>query len=106
MKILVVSAAVPFPPIGGGRARTYHLLKALAQQHDVAVVGFTFEGEAYEEPDIPVQLIRVPWQAPTYYGQLTGSDSAAAYAAYDRLQFDVRSPGSQVSMSRMPWRRP
>ena len=47
MRILIVSAAVPFPPHGGGRMRTYQLTKALVEEHDVTLLAFSFEGERY-----------------------------------------------------------
>ena len=38
MRIAFVSARVPYPLNTGGRIRTYHLLKAVAERHDVTLV--------------------------------------------------------------------
>lgn len=40
MRILFLSALVPFPPVDGDRQRSFHLLKALAAQHEVHLCCF------------------------------------------------------------------
>ena len=92
MKVLIVSAGIPFPPIGGGRMRTYQLSKALAAHHDVVLAAFSFEGERYADPDFPVELVTVPWVAPELYEQLEGWDPEGAVEAYRRLQFEHEEP--------------
>ena len=92
MRILIVSAGIPFPPIGGGRMRTYQLAKALAARHDVVLAAFSFEGEQYADPDFPVELVTVPWVAPELYEQLEGWDPESAVEAYRRLQFEHEEP--------------
>jgi len=44
MKLLVVSTWCPVPPDNGARLRAYHLLRVLAQRHDVTLVTFA-DGE-------------------------------------------------------------
>ena len=39
MRILVVNAVIPFPPIGGGKLRAYHLFCMLAASHAVTLIG-------------------------------------------------------------------
>jgi glycosyltransferase involved in cell wall biosynthesis len=41
MRILVLSTWFPFPLRQGSKIRAYHLIKALAQQHRVALISFT-----------------------------------------------------------------
>lgn len=40
MKILVLSTWFPYPPNHGSKNRAYHLIKALAREHELAVVSF------------------------------------------------------------------
>lgn len=40
MKILFVSAYLPYPPDSGGRIRTYHLLKWATEHHQVSLLSF------------------------------------------------------------------
>jgi sugar transferase (PEP-CTERM/EpsH1 system associated) len=40
MKLLFLSTWFPYPPNQGSKTRAYHLLKALARHHDVALVSF------------------------------------------------------------------
>lgn len=42
MKILFLSAWYPHPPDNGSKLRVYHLLRALAQSHDVTLLSFAF----------------------------------------------------------------
>jgi len=43
MRILWVSHLVPYPPIAGVLSRSYHLLRRVAQQHEVHLLTFTQE---------------------------------------------------------------
>ena len=42
MNILFLSAWFPYPPDNGSKIRVYHLLRALAQRHEVTLVAFAF----------------------------------------------------------------
>ena len=44
MRVLALALGVPFPPVGGGLARTLHLLKALASHHEAQLLGFLRRG--------------------------------------------------------------
>lgn len=41
MKLLVVSQWFPYPPINGARQRVFHLLRGLAQRHEIHFLSFT-----------------------------------------------------------------
>ena len=92
MRILVLSAAIPFPPISGGKLRTYHLLRALSRAHELTLVGFTY-GETPGMPPFPVRVIAVPWESPPLYRQMTDGNAAMAQQAADQL----------VSVTGEPW---
>jgi glycosyltransferase involved in cell wall biosynthesis len=91
VRILTLALGVPFPPIGGGLTRTYHLLKALSAEHDVTLAAFTY-GEPREEPSYPVQIEPIPWQWSDLYREMTGADADAARRAYERLTFEGPDP--------------
>ncbi|HEX8028629.1 MAG TPA: glycosyltransferase [Vicinamibacterales bacterium] len=91
MRVLVLALGVPFPPIGGGLTRTFHLLKALASRHDVSLAAFTY-GEIHETPPYPVQVRAVPWQWSADYQRMIGADADAAHRTYGRLAHDVDEP--------------
>ena len=91
MRILTLALGIPFPPIGGGLTRTYHLLKALAAVHDVTLAAFTY-GEAHEAPPYPVRLETVPWEWSQAYREMTGDDVEAARRAYERLTYEDPNP--------------
>ena len=78
MRILALALGIPFPPIGGGLTRTFHLLKAIASHHDVTLVGFTYEGGApYENPPYPLRIEAPPWQWSREYRDMIGCDAVA-----------------------------
>ncbi len=81
----MVSAAVPFPPHGGGRMRTHELCRAMASEHDVSMLAFSFDGEFYREPDFEIDLEMVPWEPPQEWAALHGPDADAAVEAYREL---------------------
>ena len=91
MRILTLALGVPFPPLGGGLTRTYHLLEALAGEHDLTLAAFTY-GEQHDPPPFPVRVIAVPWQWSSTYRQMTGEDPDAARQAYEHLTFDHPQP--------------
>jgi len=93
VRILVLSTAIPFPPVGGGKARTYHLLRALARSHELTLAGFTYG----EEPGLapyPARVVPVPWEAPPLYRQMTDSDAVAARRAAELLGRESNEPWS------------
>jgi glycosyltransferase involved in cell wall biosynthesis len=90
MRVLALSSALPFPPIGGGKLRSYHLLKSLAARHRVTQVGFTFG--PLGEPDFPMELIPVPWVEPPLYRQMHSADPAISQRAYDELAWRCPEP--------------
>jgi glycosyltransferase involved in cell wall biosynthesis len=91
VRILTLALGVPFPPIGGGLTRTFHLLKALAAAHDVTLAAFTY-GEAHEAPPYPVRLETVSWEWSRAYQEMTGEDVEAARRAYERLTYVDPNP--------------
>ena len=91
MRILVLALGVPFPPIGGGLTRTFHLLRSLAVQHHVTLAAFTY-GEPHDLPPYPVELRTVPWRWSRDYGAMTGDDLEASQQAYQRLTFESSEP--------------
>lgn len=53
MRILFLAAWYPYPPDNGSKLRVYHLLRALAKQHQVTLLSFAF---ATAQPDAPGEL--------------------------------------------------
>ena len=92
MKILAISAELPFPPIGGGRLRTYHWLKALSSRHDVTLIAFTFDDENHAKPPFPVNVIRVPWEPPPLYRQMETNDLSVSSRAFEILRDEIPEP--------------
>jgi glycosyltransferase involved in cell wall biosynthesis len=83
MRILAVGPDLPFPPIGGGPLRTYHLLRALAARHDVTLVGFTWSSPA-TTPSLPLRAVAVEWSLPGLYADMADPDPVVAAAAVAR----------------------
>jgi glycosyltransferase involved in cell wall biosynthesis len=76
VRVLVLSTHVPFPPVGGGRMRTYELVRALAAAHDVTLVGFSY-GEPHLVPPFQVEVVAVPWRWPDAYTAMEEGESTA-----------------------------
>jgi len=91
VRILVLALGVPFPPIGGGLTRTFHLLRSLAPHHDVALAAFTY-GDPHDRPPYPLQLEPVPWRWSQAYLDMTGADADVARRATERLTDEVDEP--------------
>lgn len=91
MRILVLALGIPFPPVGGGLTRTFHLLRSLAPHHEIVLAAFTY-GEPHDHPPYPVQLEAVPWQWSQAYREMTGADMDAARRAYQRLTYEDDAP--------------
>jgi glycosyltransferase involved in cell wall biosynthesis len=84
MRILVLSPESPFPPQTGGQSRTYYLLKALSEEHEITLVTFDQSGDGLE-PSFPLRVERVPWEWPTPYRKMFEGDADAVAAAVDFL---------------------
>ena len=84
VRILALSTAIPFPPISGGKLRTYHLLRALSAAHELTLIGFTY-GEQPVTPPFAVRVVGVPWEQPPLYRQMSGADAGLAQQAADTL---------------------
>jgi glycosyltransferase involved in cell wall biosynthesis len=91
VRILTLALGIPFPPLGGGLTRTFHLLKALAAHHQVTLAGFTY-GEPHDVPPYPIRLEKVPWEWSEAYREMTGPDADASRRAYERLTYDDPQP--------------
>lgn len=91
MRILALALGVPFPPIGGGLTRTFHLLRSLAAHHEIVLAAFTY-GEAPDAPPFPVQVEPAEWQWSSDYQQMNGADVAAGRRAWRRLTFGSNDP--------------
>jgi glycosyltransferase involved in cell wall biosynthesis len=91
VRILVLSTAIPFPPISGGKLRTFHLLRALSRRHELTLVGFTY-GDVPDQPPYPLRVVPVPWTPPPLYRQMHGADPVRAQWAADRLADETADP--------------
>jgi glycosyltransferase involved in cell wall biosynthesis len=91
VRILTLALGIPFPPLGGGLIRTFHLLKSLAAHHQVTLAAFTY-GESHDVPPYPIQLEAVPWEWSVAYREMTGPDADASRRAYERLTYDDPEP--------------
>jgi hypothetical protein len=91
MKILVITPDLPFPPIGGAQVRTYHLVKGLAEHHDVTMIGFIGDrGPA--SPDLSVRLVEIPWGWPESYKAMKSADPADSQRAFESLTRPTGEP--------------
>jgi glycosyltransferase involved in cell wall biosynthesis len=93
MRILVLNRILPFPPIGGGDLRTYHLVRALARCHEVTVVGFACD-EARVSPPFPVRTFDHPWEWPPLYRDMKSGELGVWEQAYERLTGESEEPWS------------
>jgi len=102
VRILALSLGVPFPPIGGGLTRSYHLLEALARHHEVTLTAFEY-GEAYDPPPFPIEIERAPWRWTQPYLDMSSDDPALRARAYNHLTFETDDPWfvSALDPSRM-----
>jgi glycosyltransferase involved in cell wall biosynthesis len=91
MRILIINHLIPFPPVGGGDLRTYHLVRALAWRHEVTVVGFACD-EARVPPPFPVRTFEHPWEWPPLYRDMLFGDDPVSQAAYDKLLNETEEP--------------
>jgi glycosyltransferase involved in cell wall biosynthesis len=91
MNVLIITAAMPFPPMSGGQLRTFHIAKAIARQHAVKVVGFTY-GERHEAPPYAAEVVAVPWAAPRLYSEMKSENPEQAKRASRLLDADLAEP--------------
>lgn len=93
MRILVVADQIPFPPIGGGAQRIFHLLKLLAREHSVTLIGFSYGARGFSA-QIPVRIIDVPWHGAS--ARVSGSLRSISDSFADSLPLFARWAASQV----------
>jgi polysaccharide biosynthesis protein PslH len=91
VRILMLALGVPFPPIGGGLTRTFHLLKSIAAHHQVTLAAYTY-GEPHEQPPYPLELHTVPWHWSAEYRKMTGTDVQEAHRASQHLTYEATEP--------------
>jgi sugar transferase (PEP-CTERM/EpsH1 system associated) len=91
MRVLVVAGYIPFPPVGGGNTRVYHLLRALAGRHELSLVAFSW-GEPGVPPPFPVRVIDVPWEMSPLYQQMKYGEEAHSAAALHALTHETEEP--------------
>src|SRR6266849_9159685 len=93
MRILVLNSEIPFPPITGAQSRTYHLLRGLSTDHDVTLVGFSWN--SHDSPTIcslPVEVICVPWAPSEPYRKMHEGSPSVSQAAYRHLAYESAEP--------------
>src|SRR5258708_33517399 len=91
MRILILASDLPFPPIGGGQLRNFHLLRSLATRHEPTLVGFTW-GTTVPTPPFPARVIGVPWDWPELYKQMKSGDADASRSAFEALSGEDEEP--------------
>lgn len=65
MKILYVNNVLPYPTHDGGRMRRYHLARALAEEHEVHMLGAAPDEAAlreFEQLNPGIRFLRIPYQ--------------------------------------------
>ncbi len=93
MRILVLNSEIPFPPITGAQSRTYHLLRRLSAEHDVTLVGFSWDSQ--DPPvicSLPVEVIRVPWAPSEPYRNMHEGSPSESQEAYRYLAYQSAEP--------------
>jgi glycosyltransferase involved in cell wall biosynthesis len=93
MRILMLNSEIPFPPITGAQSRTYHLLRGLSADHDVTLVGFSWNSE--DSPilcSLPVEVMRVPWVPSEAYLRMNEGSPSVSEAAYRYLAHERAEP--------------
>ncbi len=93
MRILVLNSEIPFPPITGAQSRTYHLLRRLSAEHDVTLVGFSWDSQ--DPPvicSLPVEVICVPWEPSGPYRKMHEGSPSVSQAASHLLAYESAEP--------------
>lgn len=68
MKILFLSAWHPYPPNNGSKMRIYHLLRGLAQEHEIELIAFVRDAQECNDEapaalsDLCQRVQTVPWK--------------------------------------------
>ena len=94
---------VPYPPIGGGLLRTFHLLRSLAPHHEV-VLALHLRRRALAPAPYAVEVEAVPWRWSAAYEQMIGANPDAARLAARQLAFDSDDPWFVGVMDLAPMR--
>lgn len=93
MRILVLNSEIPFPPITGAQSRTYHLLRRLSAEHDVTLVGFSWNSrDSNAICSLPVEVICVPWAPSEPYCKMHEGSPSVSQAAYRHLAYESAEP--------------
>ena len=92
MKILFLSGWFPYPPDNGSRIRIFHLMRALAERHEVTLLSFG-DQISRERVEALCPLCRVAGVAPTPVYNPKGSRAVLAFASpTPRSLVDTHSP--------------
>src|SRR5882724_6457840 len=93
MRILVLNSEIPFPPITGAQTRTYQLLKGICVEHDVTLVGFSWDShDSSNHCSLPLTIRTVPWVRPEPYREMHEGSPLVSQAAYRHLAFENTEP--------------
>src|SRR6266436_7975297 len=93
MRILVLNSDIPFPPITGAQSRTFHLLRRLSAEHDVTLLGFSWDSQdASVICSLPVEVIRVPWAPSEPYRNMHEGNASESLEAYRYLAYESAEP--------------
>jgi len=93
MRILVLNSDIPFPPITGAQSRTFHLLRRLSAEHDVTLLGFSWDSQdASVICSLPVEVIRVPWAPSEPYRNMHEGNASESLEAYRYLACESAEP--------------
>ncbi len=93
MRILMLNSEIPFPPITGAQSRSYHLLRGLSAEHDVTLVGFSWDSQ--DSPiicSLPVEVICVPWEPSGPYRKMHEGSPSVSQAASHHLAYESAEP--------------
>ncbi len=93
MRILMLNSEIPFPPITGAQSRSYHLLRGLSSEHDMTLVGFSWDSQ--NSPiicSLPVEVICVPWEPSEPYRKMHEGSPSVSQAAYRHLAYESAEP--------------
>lgn len=95
MRVLFVSRWFPYPPIHGSKQRVYHLLRGLAERHEVSLLSFadhpSIEPDASEVRSLCAHIETVPWRAyrPRSAGALLGLLASTPRSIADTYSADM-----------------
>ncbi|HEY3412714.1 MAG TPA: glycosyltransferase [Armatimonadota bacterium] len=87
MRILVLAPELPYPPVGGGKLRAYHLLRGLAERHTLDILCFLHdpsERKLLKDVRQWAGITPVLWTMPPVYAALyEGADPEDVERASD-----------------------